>query len=261
MAAYVELGAVHTWYEEHGEGPAVVLLHPGGADARAWAPNLEALAAGFRVFTPERRGHGRTADVEGAITYELMVQDTILFLERVVGGPAELVGCSAGAIVALGVAHARPDLAKRLVLVSGVFHYEGWIPAAIDPNQTPHPALVRGYGELSPDGAEHFPVVHAKLQRLTRQEPALTIADLGSVQSRTLVMVGDDDEVELEHAIALYRALPVAELAVIPGTSHGLLHEKPDVCNEIITAFLTMDPLATIAPIRRAINREGDTER
>lgn len=261
MAAYVELGAVRTWYEQRGEGPPVVLLHPGGADARAWAPNLEALAAGFRVFTPERRGHGRTADVDGAITYKLMVQDTIGFLEQVVGGPAELVGCSAGAIVALGVAHARPDLARKLVLVSGVFHHHGWIAAAIDPGQTPHPALVGGYAELSPDGAEHFPVVHAKLQRLTREEPTLTTADLGGVQSRTLVMVGDDDEVELEHAIALYRAVPVAELAVIPGTSHGLMHEKPDLCNEIIIAFLTRDAMPTIAPIRRAINGQGETER
>lgn len=58
MAAYAELGDVRTWYEEHGEGEPLALLHPGGADARAWAPNLDALAAHFHVYTPERRGHG-----------------------------------------------------------------------------------------------------------------------------------------------------------------------------------------------------------
>ena len=83
-------------------------------------------------------------------------------------------------------------------------------------------------------------------------EPALTPSDLNQVKARTLVMVGDDDEVPLEHAVALYRHLPNGELAVIPGTSHGLLVEKPALCNRIILDFLTTDPVPTLAPIRRA---------
>jgi pimeloyl-ACP methyl ester carboxylesterase len=65
-------------------------------------------------------------------------------------------------------------------------------------------------------------------------------------------MVADDDEVRLEHATSLYRGLPDAEPAVITGTSHGLLHEKPALCNRIIVDFLTSDPVPTIAPARRA---------
>ena len=86
MGSYVQLGEVRTWYDEHGDGEPLVLLHPGGAYARAWAPNLAPLAADFHVYTPERRGQGRTPDVAGPITYELMGQDTIAFLEQVVGG-------------------------------------------------------------------------------------------------------------------------------------------------------------------------------
>ena len=130
MADYVELLGVRTWYDDYGEGEALVLLHPGGAgvDARAWRPNLEPLSAEFRVFTPERRGHGRTPDVEGPITFELMAQDTVAFLETVVGEPAHLVGCSDGAIVGLLVALHRPDLVRKLAFIAGVFHYEGWAP-------------------------------------------------------------------------------------------------------------------------------------
>jgi pimeloyl-ACP methyl ester carboxylesterase len=252
VADYVQLGDVRTWYDEHGEGEPLALLHPGGADARAWAPNLDALSERFHVFTPERRGHGRTPDVAGPISYELMAEDTIAFLERIVGGPAHLVGCSAGASVALLVALRRPDLARRVVLVSGVFHRDGWVPGAIDPDAPPHEVLTRGYAELSPDGPEHFPVVWAKLARTNWEEPTLTESELTGVTSRTLVMLGDDDEVTLEHAIAMYRGLPDAELAVVPGTSHGLLHEKPALCNAIILDFLTTDPVPTIAPVRRA---------
>lgn len=81
-------------------------------------------------------------------------------------------------------------------------------------------------------------------QRLTRRA--------SHVFCRTLVMLGDDDEVALEHGIALYRSLPNAELSVVPGTSHGLLVEKPDICNTVIIDFLTNDPVPTFAPIRRA---------
>ena len=122
----IQLTDVNTWYAEYGAGDPLVLLHPGGADARAWAPNLDPLAARFRVLAPERRGHGRTADVERPFTYDLMARDTIEFIEAVAGGPAHLVGCSAGAVVALVVALERPDLVARLALVSGVHHRDGW---------------------------------------------------------------------------------------------------------------------------------------
>jgi pimeloyl-ACP methyl ester carboxylesterase len=252
MATYINLGDVRTWYDERGEGEPVVLLHPGGAgvDARAWGPNLNAVAARFHVFTPERRGHGRTPDVEGPISFELMAKDTIAFLETVVGVPAHLVGCSDGAIVALLVALRRPDLVRRLVFIAGVFHRGGWAPGVLDGSPPEFLALL--YAELSPDGSEHYPVVVAKLAQMHAQEPTLSAADLNGVRSRTLVIVGDDDEVTLEHAIALYRGLPDGELAIIPGTSHGLLVEKPALCNTIILDFLTTEPVRTMAPIRRA---------
>jgi pimeloyl-ACP methyl ester carboxylesterase len=251
MGDYRQLGEVRTWYEDYGEGESLLLLHPGGADARAWGPNLEPLAEHFHVFTPERRGQGRTADIEGPITYELLTGDTVAFLEQVVASPADLVGCSAGAIVALLVALRRPDLVRRLVLVSGVFHRDGWHPSAIDPQAAAHEAIARGYADLSPDGPEHFPVVHAKLAQMSWEEPTLPVSELGGIGSRTLVMVADDDEVRLEHAIAMYEGIPEAELAVVPGTSHGLLHEKSVLCNSLIIEFLTKDPVPTIAPIRR----------
>jgi pimeloyl-ACP methyl ester carboxylesterase len=254
MADYVSLAGVRTWYDEHGEGEPLVLLHPGGAgvDSRAFGPNLGPLAARFHVYTPERRGHGRTPDVPGPITFDAMTQDTVAFLETVVGGRAHVVGCSDGAIVSLLLALSRPDLVDRLVLAAGVFHFDGWLPEVIDPANEPPEFLERLYAELSPDGAEHYPVVVGKLAQLHTVEPALTPDDLGQVRSRTLIMAGDDDQVRLEHAVALYRGIPDAELMVVPGTSHGLLVEKPDLCNAMIVEFLTTEPVPTMAPIRRA---------
>ena len=254
MAGYASLRGLRAWYDEHGQGDPLVMLHPGGAgvDARAFGPNLGPLAARFRVYTPERRGHGHTPDVPGPITFDAMAEDTIAFLETVVGGRARVVGCSDGAVVALHVALRRPDLVDRLVLAAGVFHLDGWLPHVIDPSNEPPEFMARMYAEVSPDGPDHYPVVVSKLARMHTEGPTLTAEDLGQVQSRTLIMVGDDDEVRLEHAIAMYRAIDDAELMVVPGTSHGLLVEKPGLCNEVILTFLTTDPVPTMAPIRRA---------
>src|SRR5947209_5626343 len=103
MADYVSLAGVRTWYDKHGDGDPLVLLHPGGGgvDARAFGPNLGPLADRFHVYTPERRGHGHTPDVAGPITFDAMARDTIGFLETVVGRRAHVVGSSDGAIVAL----------------------------------------------------------------------------------------------------------------------------------------------------------------
>ncbi|HEY7145746.1 MAG TPA: alpha/beta hydrolase [Streptosporangiaceae bacterium] len=239
------------WYADFGAGDPLVLLHPGGAgvDSRALAPQVAAFAERFHVYTPEQRAHGRTADVAGPLSYEQMAADTIRFIEDVAGSPVFLFGVSDGAVVALTVAVRRPDLVRRLVLAAGIFHHDGWHDGVLDGE--PPEFLAASYAELSPDGAGHYPVVVGKLAAMHAGRPSFAPADLGQVSCRTLVLVADDDEVRLEHAVAMYRAIPDAELAVVPGTSHGLLVEKPELCNQIAESFLTTEPIATFAPIRR----------
>jgi len=180
-----------------------------------------------------------------------MAQDTIAFLDKLVGGPAHLVGYSAGAAVALRVAVDRPDLVDRLVLISGAFHRDGMLlrPTA---DAAPPAQLVAAYAEVSPDGAGHLPVVIAKLARSAAEEPGLTSADLGAVACPTLVMAGDDDIARFEHTIELYDAIPDAQLAVIPGASHVVPVEKADLLNQLVLDFLAAEgPTMTMAPIRR----------
>jgi pimeloyl-ACP methyl ester carboxylesterase len=251
MGAYADLDGVRTWYDELGQGEPLVALHPGLVDARALADTVGVLAGHFHVHTPERRGHGHTPDVEGPVSFDLMADDTVAFLERVVGGPARLVGVSDGAMVALLTAVRRPDLVRQLVCIAGPFNRGGWVPEAIDPANTPPDFFATSYGEVSPDGIEHYPAVVEKLARAHLEGPTLTADDLAGVDCRALVMMADDEEVTLEHAVEFYRALPSGELAIVPGTSHGLLVEKPELCHRIILEFLTNDPVPTLAPVRR----------
>ncbi|MFI9152807.1 alpha/beta fold hydrolase [Streptomyces sp. NPDC053367] len=253
MGTYVQLGDVRTWYDEHGTGEPLVLLHGGLVDARFFEPNLGALAEHFHVYTPERRGHGHTPDVPGPITYQLMADDTVAFLEEAVREPADLVGHSDGAFVAMLVAMRRPDLVKRLVMISGGFSKAG--EAAPD-MEWDVDAITRflgpSYAEVSPDGADHFRVVATKIGEMAAKEPNLRAADLAAVTARSLVMSADDDLMTMSHVVEMYDALPNAELAVVPGTSHFLTQEKPHLVNALLLDFLTREPVPTVAAIRRA---------
>ena len=140
---------------------------------------------------------------------------------------------SDGAIVALVVATKRPELIDRLVCVAGVFHLSGWAAGVIDPEMPTPDFMVESYAGMSPGGREHAPVVRAKLDQMHLEGLTLTTHDLSEITCRALIMVGDDDEIQLEHTLDLYRSLPNGELAIVPGTSHGLLVEKPELCNAI----------------------------
>ena len=237
---------------EDGDGDPVVLLHGGLTDSRDFAGNLDGLSSRFRLFRPERRAHGHTPDVDGPLTIEVMADDTAAFLRQVVGGSAHLVGYSAGAMVALSVAVRHPDLVRRLVLVSGAFHPDGML---VKPTSggTPPTLLLEAYAEVSPDGAEHFPQVIAKVAAAAQQPFGLDRQILSTLACPTLVVVADDDIVSLPHTVELYQALPDAALAVIPHTSDLLLHEHPVELVALVGDFLAGDTTSRMMPITRTL--------
>jgi pimeloyl-ACP methyl ester carboxylesterase len=242
MGTYVDLGPVHTYFERHGTGDPLVLLHPGGADSRVFADNLRLLDDRFEIFAPDRRGHGRTPDVNGPISYQNMADDTIAFMETVIGKPVFLLGHSDGAPVALLVALARPDLVRRLVFASAVYHHTGWAPGAIDLDNESMAFFTEFHGLVSPDGPDRFPALAAKLRRMHLSEPTLTETDLARYPGPALVMVGDDDhEIGIDHTLSLRNNLAHGQLAIIPNCGHGLFGERPELCNAIVSAFLTDD--------------------
>src|SRR5262249_52398620 len=117
-----------TWYIDcdTANGPPVLLLHGGLSNSDLLLDTIGGpIARAHRIVAFDRRGHGRTADTDDPFHYDEMATEAVAVLERVVGGPAHLVGWSDGGIVALLVALERPDLVDRLVLIGVDFHYEG----------------------------------------------------------------------------------------------------------------------------------------
>jgi pimeloyl-ACP methyl ester carboxylesterase len=257
MGEYIDIGGVKTWYDMAGTGEPLVLMHGGLCTNDTWGPVLPELAERFTVFAPERRGHGHTPDVDGPLHYSDMAADTIAFIETVVKGPAHLVGWSDGGIVALLVAIERPDLVRKVVPISANLNTRDVVPGAHDalPEDANHPGMemFRGlHAASSPDGADHWQVFFTKMRTMITTEPDISLDEVARIQAPTLIVSSDDDIPTLEHSIAIYRAIPTSELFVVPGTSHALVMEKPNLVDQVILDFLANDAQPTRMPFRRA---------
>lgn len=258
-----------TWYTIEGAGDeTVLLLHGGLSNSDALLDSIGGpLGERRRVAAFDRRGHGRTADTPDAFHYESMVDETIAFIEHI-GGPVHIVGWSDGGIVGLLLALRRPELVGRLVAIGTNYHWNV-LPelagaAATDDagvDETPDPdagdsgvvaLMSAAYAERSPDGPDHFAVVAAKGFHLFGIEPELTAEELAKVTVPVLVMAGDDDFVPLSHTAAFFAGLPEAQLAIVPGASHGLPMEHPQEIVGLIERFFgsAVPPVTTMPNLR-----------
>lgn len=241
-------------YTVEGSGDPVVLLHGGLSDSTTWSAQVPAFSEKYRTFAFDRRGHGRTADTDAPFDYDEMADETVTFLEEVVGGPAHLVGWSDGGIVSLLTSIARPDLVRRQALIGANFHYQGMHPnfdIGDDPEAEGVATLRSIYESVAVDPT-HWPVFYGKGVHLFRVAPELTIDDLKRVAVPTLVLAGDDDCILHTHTVELFESIPDAQLAIVPGTSHMLQLEKPELVNQLMLDFLAeTEPPETQFPMRR----------
>jgi pimeloyl-ACP methyl ester carboxylesterase len=258
MTVLDDVAGVRTHYDEVGSGSPVVILHGGLESGASWKSLAETLSDRHRVLLPDRRGHGRTADVDGDYTYELMADETVAFLDRVVAGPADLVGYSDGGVAALLVALDRPELVRSLVLIGAFFHHDGLLPIMAERLRHPNPdnpalaPMREAYAELSPDGADHWSTFHAKVSTMGVTGPTLTVDDLERIVAPALVVVGDDDAIDHHHTVELFEHLRTAQLAVVPASSHLLPVEHPDELARLVHDFIDGEPPKRMMPMRTA---------
>jgi pimeloyl-ACP methyl ester carboxylesterase len=222
-------------YEWENDGEAVVLLHGGLSKTSSWDYLLvPALEDDFHVYAYDRTGHGFTGDRPGSLHFQFQTNEAISYLEAIVKEPAHLIGYSDGGIIALMVAIQRPDLVKSIVS---------------DKDQAE-------YNLISPDAPHTLLEKTIRMNGIWKTEPDINLSDLASIQCPVLVMAGDDDVIKHDHTISLYEALPLGQLAIIPGTSHGLVKEKPALMLANIMQFLEdLTYPQTRDPIRRTNNQ------
>jgi pimeloyl-ACP methyl ester carboxylesterase len=253
MPEYREVGGHQLYcYEWDNNGEALVLLHGGLSQTSHWDQNiLPAVEDQFHVFGYDRTAHGFTGDRPGSLHFDYQVKEAIAYLETVVKEPAHLIGYSDGGIIALLVAIARPDLVRTVVTLGANFHHSGTLPLP-EFDGVVSPEDQAEYNETSPDAPETLVEKITRMMAIWRSEPNLERAELLNIQCPVLVMAGDDDVIAHNHTIELFENIPLGQLAILPGTSHGLVKEKPALVQLLIREFLEdLSYPVTRMPIRR----------
>ena len=249
------------YYEVHGEGPPLIMLHGAYMTAGEMGPLASGLAGIRQVIVPELQGHGRTADADRPLTYEQLADDVAALSDHLDLGQADVVGYSLGGATALQLAIRHPALVRRLVVASAGFRYDFMPDEAIAMFPSITPEMFAGspreteYLRLAPN-PEDFPTLVEKLKTLHTTDFAWPEEDIRGIAAPTLIVLGDSD-VRLEHAVEMFKlrgggvmadlaGMPESQLAVLPGTSHfippgsGLL-DRTDWLLAMIPPFLTRE--------------------
>ena len=252
----IDIDGLPVFYETEGEGEPIVLLHGGLADNSTWAAQFTGFAPHRRVVAPERQAQGHTPDRSGPLTYQGMADQTASFLGALDLGPVDLLGWSDGGMVGLLLAAEQPELVRTLVVTGTGFSSAGYVPGAMEdlvalkPEDEDMEMFVAMYDQASPDGPQHFPEVWEKFRTMWA-EPFDWTDKVERITAPTLVIVGDDDYITVSHAEAFSRTVANGQLAVVPGASHILPMEKPDLFNELVLDFTANPEPETLMPLRR----------
>lgn len=234
---------IEMYYEIRGTGRPLVLLHGGLTTIEtSFGKALPSLAQTWQVIAVEQQAHGRTADVDRPLSFEQMADDTAALLRRIGIQQADFFGYSDGGNVALGLAIRHPGLVRKLAIAGTNYNNDGLYPEILEflrhANAEDMPSELRdAYTRVAPR-PEDWPTLVAKVARLGVEFQGWRPEDIRSIEAPTLVMIGDADIVRPEHAVELFRLLPHAQLAVLPGTDHGMRLDQPEWLLSMLTAFL-----------------------
>jgi len=240
---YASLNGIRVYYETYGRGPTLVLLHGGAGSGAQFAKQVPVLSKKFRLVVPDACAQGRTTDRPGPLTYHLMAEDVRALLDHLHVRHANVLGWSDGGVVALDLAMHHPERVDRVVTFGANFRADGLNAPDVAWNRTATaadfgPEMRAFYDSVAPD-SDHYEVAMNKVIALWRDEPNWNEADLGRIRARTLIVAGEHDVVRPDHTEALARAIPGATLWIVPGASHSVLQEQPEVVNPRILSFLT----------------------
>jgi pimeloyl-ACP methyl ester carboxylesterase len=240
---YADIHGLKMYYEIHGAGDPLILLHGGIATIdNSFGKLIPTLAKHYKVIAPEQQGHGHTRDIDRPLTYEQMAEDTVALLAQLKIEKADFFGWSDGGAVAMQIAIRHPQLVRKLMVIGVSYDNDGLEPAVVKGIASLTPEVIpkqfyEDYAKVAPDPKQWAGVV-SKIRVMATEWKGFSVKDLQAIQSPVLVMVGDRDIVRAEHGVQMFRLFSNAQLAVLPGVSHFGVVERPEWVLSMMTAFL-----------------------
>src|SRR5216683_1158652 len=251
---YASVNGLNLYYEIHGTGEPLILLHGGLGSTEMFGEIMPLLSSNRQVIAIDLQAHGRTADIDRPLSFAAMADDIAALIKRLKLGKADIMGYSLGGVLALRTAISHPEVVRNLVLVSTPFKRDGWYPeivagmaqlgagAAEPMKQTP---IYQLYARIAPKPAD-WPVLLTKVGELGRQDYDWS-QEVATIKARTLLVYGDADAVRTAHAEQFFELLgggrkdggwdgsgiSNARLAILPGLTHYNIFKSPTLVSTV----------------------------
>jgi pimeloyl-ACP methyl ester carboxylesterase len=238
------VNGLQLYYEEHGSGHPLVLLH-GGLHTidLSFGALIPLLAGSHRVIAVELQGHGHTADIDREPSYPNLADDVAALLDHLGVERADVIGFSLGGLVAIELGLRHPARVGRLVLAAAHYRPEGYHdlsdPASVRmPTPEEFGEMEQEYRRVAPD-PEHWEAFTERLNGVVHGAPGWSADDMRRIAAPVLLLIGDTDFVRVEHAAEMLELIPGAQLAVLPKTRHTELMLRTEVLVPLVEGFLS----------------------
>ncbi len=242
---YISIQNTRIYYEEYGKGTALILLHGGFQTIAYYGMVIPELSNHFRVIAIDSPGHGRSYQAD-SMSYQLICDYISEMIDIMQLDSVYILGCSDGSIVALILAHDRPDKVKRIISDGGIISADGYKPEVMEWMEPMSPdsvsqSWIERYKSKSPQ-KDQWKKFYMDTKRMWLDLPYIQDSKMSEIKSRTLIVMGDRDPfITLEHGIKLYRSIEGSEFCVLPNLGHCICDQDPDLMNKIVIDFLSKE--------------------
>jgi pimeloyl-ACP methyl ester carboxylesterase len=236
---FAKVNGINMYYEIYGNSnkPSLLLIHGNGEDIYSWRCQIEHFKRNHRVIIVDSRAHGKTENGDKELTYDLMAEDLYSLVNHLNLKSTSILGQSDGAIIGLLLVIKYHDKFEKLIamgpsLRADTTAVDNWL---VDLTKNDLAKMVKQIG----DGNNSPELLRKQMQyQLIAKYPNITTSALKKIAIPVLIMSGDDDLIRPEHILEIYRTIPKANLAVLPGATHFALGEEPEMFNDMVDRFL-----------------------
>lgn len=222
---YASVNGLKMYYEIHGEGFPLVLIHGGGSTiGTTFGRILPSLAKTHKVIAVEMQAHGHTADIDRPLSFTQDADDIAELLKQLHISKADIFGFSNGASTTLEMAIRHPEMVNKIIVASTMYKKDGAYPWLWE--MMKHPTfegmpqqLKDAYLQINPDNDALHKMYERDVARMQSFKD-ISEEDIKSIKAPVLIICGDNDVVRPEHAVEMYRNMQHAKLAIFPG-GHG----------------------------------------
>lgn len=223
---YAEVNGIRMYYEIHGQGKPLVLIHGGGSTIQTTYGNIIPLLSKSRqIIAMDLQAHGRTGDRPTDLSFEQDADDIVALLHHLKITKADFLGYSNGGHTLIEIMLRHPLIVSKAIIASSFYNrsaampqfWEGFDSATIDIMPK---ALKEGFLQVNNDEKALLNMFNKDVQRM-KFFKGWSEDQIRSIQSKTLIINGNNDVGSLEHAVEMNRTIADSQLVILPG-EHGV---------------------------------------